>query len=45
VLIGNGVEDGGCRVRNPGDDCNDRKIGVGSAYWMLLADRFLAAAP
>jgi hippurate hydrolase len=46
VLIGNGVGsgagDGGCMVHNPGYDFNDRNIAVGSAYWVLLAERFLA---
>jgi hippurate hydrolase len=48
VLIGNGAgEDGGagaCMVHNPGYDFNDRNIGIGSAYWVLLAERFLAQA-
>jgi hippurate hydrolase len=48
VLIGNGAgENGGagaCMVHNPGYDFNDRNIGVGSAYWVLLAERFLAQA-
>ena len=48
LLIGNGAgEDGGagaCMVHNPGYDFNDRNIGVGSAYWVLLAERFLAQA-
>jgi hippurate hydrolase len=47
VLIGNGtgagIGEGGCMVHNPGYDFNDRNIGVGSAYWVLLAERFLAA--
>ena len=50
VLIGNGAgEDGGgdgvgaCMVHNPGYDFNDRNIAVGSAYWVLLAERFLEA--
>ena len=43
VLIGNGTGVGGCMVHNPGYDFNDRNIGVGSAYWVLLAERFLAA--
>ena len=46
VLIGNGAgEDGGagaCMVHNPGYDFNDRNIGIGSAYWALLTERFLA---
>jgi hippurate hydrolase len=47
VLIGNGTGpnkgEGGCMVHNPGYDFNDRNIAVGSAYWVLLAERFLAA--
>ncbi|HET9978160.1 MAG TPA: M20 aminoacylase family protein [Burkholderiaceae bacterium] len=46
VLIGNGTGqdkgEGGCMVHNPGYDFNDRNIAVGSAYWVLLAQRFLA---
>ncbi len=47
LLIGNGTgegdAEGGCMVHNPGYDFNDANIGVGSAYWVLLAERFLAA--
>ena len=47
LLIGNGTGEGagegGCMVHNPGYDFNDANIGVGSAYWVLLAERFLAA--
>ncbi len=47
VFIGNGIGggagQGGCMVHNPGYDFNDRNIGVGSAYWVLLTERFLAA--
>jgi hippurate hydrolase len=43
VLIGNGVGEGSCMVHNPAYDFNDRNIGIGSAYWVLLAERFLAA--
>jgi hippurate hydrolase len=39
---GNGIGEGGCMVHNPGYDFNDRNIAVGSAYWVLLAQRFLA---
>ena len=51
LLIGNGVgngagtdgsEGGGCMVHNPGYDFNDHNIRVGSAYWVLLAQRFLS---
>ena len=47
VLIGNGIGsrigEGGCMVHNPGYDFNDHNISVGSAYWVLLTERFLAA--
>jgi hippurate hydrolase len=50
LLIGNGAgengEDSGrvaCMVHNPGYDFNDHNIAIGSAYWVLLAERFLAA--
>jgi hippurate hydrolase len=44
LLIGNGAGDsaGACMVHNPGYDFNDHNIGIGSAYWVLLAERFLA---
>ena len=42
VLIGNGVGEGGCMVHNPGYDFNDHNVAVGSAFWVLLAERFLA---
>ncbi|MFZ5548982.1 MAG: M20 aminoacylase family protein [Pseudomonadota bacterium] len=46
LLIGNGTNEGagegGCMVHNPGYDFNDDNIGVGSAYWVALAERFLA---
>jgi hippurate hydrolase len=30
-------------VHNPGYDFNDANVAVGSAYWVLLAERFLSA--
>ena len=44
LLIGNGAGDsaGACMVHNPAYDFNDHNIGIGSAYWVLLAERFLA---
>ncbi len=48
LLIGNGdATHGGvaahaCMVHNPGYDFNDSNIPVGSAYWALLAERFLS---
>jgi hippurate hydrolase len=46
VLIGNGTDSGpgagGCMVHNPGYDFNDDNIAAGSAFWVLLAERFLA---
>jgi hippurate hydrolase len=41
LLIGNGAGEGGCMVHNPGYDFNDENIVIGSAYWALLAERFL----
>jgi hippurate hydrolase len=43
VLIGNGDGDsaGACMVHNPGYDFNDDNVAIGSAYWVLLAERFL----
>ncbi len=47
LLIGNGTGEGAgvgsCMVHNPGYDFNDANIGIGSAFWVLLAERFLAA--
>jgi len=46
LLIGNGTgENGGagaCMVHNPGYDFNDDNVAIGSAFWVLLAQRFLA---
>jgi hippurate hydrolase len=46
LLIGNGTDGtpgaGGCMVHNPGYDFNDDNVAVGSAFWVLLAERFLA---
>jgi hippurate hydrolase len=45
VLIGNDGDAGAsCMVHNPGYDFHDGNIAVGSAYWVLLAERFLAPA-
>ncbi|MEJ8824382.1 M20 aminoacylase family protein [Variovorax humicola] len=43
LLIGNGDGDsvGACMVHNPGYDFNDDNVAIGSAYWVLLAERFL----
>ncbi len=47
LLIGNGTGSspgaGGCMVHNPGYDFNDDNIATGSAFWVLLAQRFLTA--
>lgn len=37
-----GAGAGACMVHNPGYDFNDDNIAIGSAYWVLLAERFLA---
>ncbi|MDM0074559.1 M20 aminoacylase family protein [Variovorax sp. J2P1-59] len=46
LLIGNGAGEGdghgACMVHNPGYDFNDANVAIGSAYWVLLAERFLA---
>ena len=46
VQIGNGDGDGhgACMVHNPGYDFNDDNVAVGSAFWVLLAERFLRSA-
>ncbi len=49
LLIGNGAGEndsggaGACMVHNPGYDFNDHNVAIGSAYWVLLAQRFLAS--
>jgi hippurate hydrolase len=47
LLIGNGIGggpgEGGCMVHNPGYDFNDDNVAIGSAFWVLLAERFLSA--
>ncbi|MGV3570589.1 MAG: M20 aminoacylase family protein [Ramlibacter sp.] len=47
LQIGNGDGDaaGACMVHNPGYDFNDANVAIGSAYWVLLAQRFLVAGP
>ena len=42
-FIGNGDGDsaGACMVHNPGYNFNDDNIGVGSAMWVALAQRYL----
>ena len=46
LFIGNGDEHSGghgaCMVHNPNYDFDDANIAVGSAYWVLLAQRYLA---
>jgi hippurate hydrolase len=46
LLVGNGDGDsaGACMVHNPGYDFNDDNVAIGSAYWVLLAERFLVTA-
>lgn len=43
LFIGNGDAPGQCMVHHPGYDFNDDNIAVGSAFWVQLAERFLAA--
>ncbi|MEN9418871.1 MAG: hypothetical protein RI988_2491 [Pseudomonadota bacterium] len=47
LLIGNGDGSdghacGACMVHNPGYDFHDGNVTIGSAYWVLLAERFLS---
>jgi len=50
LLIGNGDGSdgdaggghGACMVHNPNYDFDDRNVPIGAAYWVLLAERFLA---
>lgn len=45
LLIGNGDQStgghGACMVHNSNYDFNDHNMSIGSAYWVLLAERFL----
>jgi hippurate hydrolase len=43
-FIGNGVGESGsiCEVHNPQYDFNDANVAVGSAFWVSLAERYLA---
>ncbi|RQU96716.1 M20 aminoacylase family protein [Burkholderia cenocepacia] len=44
VMLGNGLDShGGCSVHNPGYDFNDDALGWGAAYFVGIAERFLAA--
>jgi hippurate hydrolase len=47
LFIGNGDAStgghGACMVHNPNYDFDDNNIAVGSAYWVLLTERFLVA--
>ena len=50
LLIGNGDGSdghacGACMVHNPGYDFHDGNVAVGSAYWVLLTERFLSPQP
>ncbi|WP_207000099.1 M20 aminoacylase family protein [Trinickia mobilis] len=42
LIIGNGDGEGGCMVHNPGYDFNDDCLATGAAYWVKLAEAFLA---
>jgi hippurate hydrolase len=44
LIIGNGAGAGTCMVHNPGYDFHDGNVAIGSAYWVHLAERFLAEA-
>jgi len=43
LMIGNGDSGpNGCMVHNPGFDFNDGNVATGTAYWTLLAERYLS---
>lgn len=42
LFIGNGAGAGSCMVHNPGYDFDDNNIPIGAAYWVCLAQKFLA---
>jgi hippurate hydrolase len=42
LFIGNGAGEGSCMVHNPGYDFDDNNIPIGAAYWVCLAQKFLA---
>lgn len=43
IRLGNGVgEDGGCMVHNPMYDFNDKALPIGAAFWVHLAQSYLA---
>lgn len=43
VRLGNGLgQDGGCMVHNPLYDFNDRALPIGAAFWVALAQNYLA---
>ena len=41
MFIGNGRDDGGCMIHNPGYDFNDDILVLGATYWAHLAQEFL----
>jgi hippurate hydrolase len=42
IWLGNGPGEGGCTLHNPHYDFNDEAIPYGVAYWVRLAQRWLA---
>jgi hippurate hydrolase len=43
INIGNGGEDGGCEVHNPGYDFNDESLALGASFFARLVEERLAA--
>ena len=41
VWIGNGQEEGGCFLHNPGYDFNDKILPIGASYWATLVENEL----
>jgi len=42
IWLGNGPTDGSCLLHNPNYDFNDSAAAFGVAYWVKLAETFLA---
>jgi len=41
-IVGNGDEEGGCMVHNPGYDFNDNALPLAASYWVRLVEYWLA---
>ncbi|MBJ27026.1 MAG: peptidase M20 [Alphaproteobacteria bacterium] len=41
IWMGNGDQDGGCFLHNPGYDFNDQALTIGASYWVRLVEELL----